>query len=153
MGANKSEKEYMVHIWGGAWNSDANPSIEKDLGIKEGYHYFKTEAEMKDFLALLNNPIYKNQGLMINVQHGCMTHKRTIFVGTLKYKDQEFVIHRDFGYEYSAEDAVFMFEEDDYSCDCNRSLFIRNEYGDDSIPFLPCGNEIELLDYRFEYED
>ena len=28
-------KEYMAHIWGGAWNKDANPSIEKDLGIKD----------------------------------------------------------------------------------------------------------------------
>ena len=42
-------KEYMAHIWGGAWNKDANPSIEKDLGIKESYHYFKTEEERDRF--------------------------------------------------------------------------------------------------------
>lgn len=40
-------KEYMVHVWGGAWNPNANPSIEKDLGIKEGYHYFATEKEKR----------------------------------------------------------------------------------------------------------
>ena len=39
------KEEWMVHIWGGAWNHDANPSIEKDLGIKEGYYYFNTEEE------------------------------------------------------------------------------------------------------------
>ena len=39
------KKEWMVHICGGAWNHDANPSIEKDLGIKEGYYYFNTEEE------------------------------------------------------------------------------------------------------------
>ena len=33
-------KEYMIHIWGGAFNKDANPSIEKILGITEGYYYF-----------------------------------------------------------------------------------------------------------------
>lgn len=153
MSVNTSEKEYLVHIWGGAWNSDANPSIEKDLGIKEGYHYFKTKTEVDNFIVLLDNPIYKNQGLMVSTKYGYMTHKRTIFVGTLKYKDQVFIIHRDFGYEYSEKDAVSMFEDGNYSCDCNRSLFIRNEYGDDSIPFLPCGNKIELLDYRFEYVD
>ena len=39
------KEEWMVHIWGGAWNHDTNPSIEKDLGIKEGYCYFNTEEE------------------------------------------------------------------------------------------------------------
>ena len=32
----KKQEEYMVHIWGGAWNHDANPSIAQDLGIKDG---------------------------------------------------------------------------------------------------------------------
>lgn len=50
------QKEYMVHIWGGAWNSDANPSIEKDLGIKDGCHYFKTEKEKNDFCKMLDIP-------------------------------------------------------------------------------------------------
>ena len=37
-----NKKEYMVHIWGCAWNKDANPSIEKALGIKAGTYYFDT---------------------------------------------------------------------------------------------------------------
>lgn len=146
-------KEYMVHIWGGAWNSDANPSIEKDLGIKDGYHYFKTEEEKDNFVSLLKNPIYRDQGLMIDVHYGVMSHKRTIFIGTLKYKDVEFVIHYDFGYEFPEEQAIFMFEEGNYSCDCNKSLFIQREYGEDVIEELHCGDEIELVDYHFEYED
>ena len=43
------QKEWMIHVWGGAWNHDANPSIEKDYGIKEGYHYFNTEEEKNRF--------------------------------------------------------------------------------------------------------
>lgn len=39
------QKEWMVHVWSGAWNDDANPSIEKDYGVKAGYHYFNTEEE------------------------------------------------------------------------------------------------------------
>ena len=27
--------EWMVKVWGGAWNKDASPSIEKDYGIAE----------------------------------------------------------------------------------------------------------------------
>ena len=147
------QKEYMVHIWGGAWNSDANPSIEKDLGIKSGYHYFDTEEEKNEFCKLLDNPIYSKQGLARDIKYGVMTHKRTIFVGTFKYKDKEFVLHYDFGYEYPEEQARFQFLENNYSCDCNRSIFIREEYGEDAMPELDCGNEIELLDYHFEYED
>ena len=146
-------KEYMIHIWGGAWNSDANPSIEKDLGIKEGYHYFKTEKEKDRFLELLNNPIYKNQGLMTDIKYGTMSHKRTIFVGTLKYENKEFTIHYDCGYEFPDEQAIFMFEHGNYSCDCNKSIFIRREYGEESIPELGCGDEVKLLDYHFEYLD
>lgn len=42
-----NKEEYMVHIWGGAWNHDANPSIEKDLGIKAGTYYFDTEEKKR----------------------------------------------------------------------------------------------------------
>lgn len=92
----EKHKEYMVHIWGGAWNDDANPSIGKDLGIKDGYHYFSTEKEKDDFCRLLDNPIYKNQGLARDIKYGYMSHKRTIFVGRFSYKDKEFVLHFDF---------------------------------------------------------
>ena len=118
-------KEYMAHIWGGAWNKDANPSIEKDLGIKESYHYFKTKEERDRFLKLIKQ--YSSQGLVWDLREGEMTHKRTIFVADLKYKDMVYTIHCDFGYEYPEEEAIFMFEDGNYSCDCNRSLFIQDE--------------------------
>lgn len=93
-------KEYMVHVWGGAWNPNANPSIESDLGIKEGYHYFATEKEKDEFLKPISLEKYKRQGLVYDIQYGEMSHKRTIFVGTFKYQEKEFVIHKDFGYEF-----------------------------------------------------
>lgn len=147
------KKEYMIHIWGGAWNKDANPSIEKDLGIKNGYYYFDTKREADAFITLISVPKYKNQGLMIDKNYGQMTHKRTIFVGTFEYLGKQFVLHFDFGYEYPEDSAEFMFTTGNYGCDCNRSIFIRSEYGEDAMPELNCGCEIELVDYHFEYED
>ena len=147
------QKEWMIHIWGGAWNSDANPSIEKDYGIQEGYHYFKTEEEKDRFLEIINKPEYRYQGLMRDIKYGFMTHKRTIFVGTFKYEDKEFVLHYDLGYEYKKDDAIFYFTKGNFSCDCNRSLAIRREYGDDAIPELGCGEDIKLVDYHIEYLD
>ena len=146
-------KDYMVHIWGGAWNEDANPSIEKDLGIKEGYHYFKTEKEKDDFINLISQDKYLNQGMVKDVYYGEMTHKRTVFVGDFKYKDMVFTIHYDFGYEYPEESAIFAFEDGNYSCDCNRSLIIQDEYGENTIDELDCGEEIEMLNYHIEYLD
>lgn len=148
-----NKEEYMVHIWGGAWNHDANPSIEKDLGIKEGTYYFDTEAEKDEFLRPLDNPIYSKQGIARDIKHGIMTHKRTIFVGTFKYKEKEFIIHYDLGYEYPADSAEFYFTDGNFGCDCNRSLAIRWEYGEDAIPFLDCGDEIEMTEYHIEYWD
>ena len=147
------KREWMVHIWGGAWNADANPSIEKDLGIKAGTYYFPTKEKKDEFVRLLQNPIYSKQGLMIDAKWGVMTHKRTIFVGTFEYKGKEFTVHVDMGYEYPEDSAIFMFTTGNYGCDCNRSMFIRSEYGEDAIPDLDCGGEIELVDYHFEYED
>lgn len=147
------KEEWMVHIWGGAWNHDANPSIEKDLGIKEGYYYFNTEEEKNKFIQLIRQDKYEKQGLATDCKHGIMTHKRTIFVATLKYKDKTFVIHYDLGYEYPEDSAIFYFTEGNFGCDCNRSLAIRWEYGEDAIPKLPCGDEIEMSDYHVEYQD
>lgn len=146
-------KEYVVHIWGGAFNKDTDPSLEKDFGITEGYYYFNNEADKDAFVEKISDPKYKDQGLMIRSKYGEMTHKRTIFVGTFEYSGKQFVLHHDFGNEYTEDDAKFMYTLGNYSCDCNRSMFIRREHGEDSMPQLGCGDEIKLLDYHFEYED
>lgn len=148
-----SKKEWMVHVWGGAWNSDADPSIESDYGITEGYHYFDTEEEKNKFLDIINKPEYASQGLARDIQYGIMSHKRTVFVGTFQYEYTDFIIHYDFGYEYPEESAIYMFTDGNYACDCNRSLFIRREYGENSIPELDCGDEIMLIEYHIEYFD
>lgn len=145
--------EYMIQIWGGAWNDDADPSIEKDLGIKAGTYYFRTEEAKNCFRKLLDNPVYKKQGLAVVEKYGEMTHKRTIFVGTFKYNDEKFVVHYDLGYEYPKDSAVFYFTTGNFGCDCNRSLAIRWEYGEDAIPELGCGCKIKLMDYHIEYWD
>lgn len=145
--------EYMVNLWGGAWSDNANPSIEKDLNIKEGAYYFPTEEKMNRFIKLISQPKYKNQGMMIDKHVGELTHKRTVFVGTFKYQGREFIIRDYFVNEFPAEDAVFWWTLGNGGCDCNRSLYIRRQYGEDAIPELGCGWEIELVDYHIEYEE
>lgn len=145
-------REWMVHCWGGAWNPGANPSIEKDLGITMGYHYFTDEKEKNCFIQFLNIYRYKQQGIVFTVDYGEMSHKRTVFVGTFRYQDKDYILDYDFGYEFSEEDAVYIFTLGNFGCDCNRSTFLRCKYGD-AVPDLGCGSEIELVDYHFEYLD
>ena len=145
--------EYFIHCWGGAWNDDASPSIEKDHGIKAGYHYFQDKDEKEAFVAILNKPEYKTQGIVFTEECGEMSHKQTVFVGTFAYDGKEWTIHYNFGYEFAVEDAIFMFTNGNYSCDCNICSFIKAEYGEDAIPELPCGFEIKLLEYHFEFID
>jgi hypothetical protein len=45
----------------------------------------------------------------------------------------------------NATDVVYwMYEEGNYACDCNRSLFIGQEC-DEDFPEMPCGDTIELV--------
>lgn len=60
----------------------------------------------------------------------------------LKHKIYDFVY--DFGKDYSEEGAFFMFEEGNYSCDCNRSIIIK-ECCDLYFPDLKCGQRLKLL--------
>jgi hypothetical protein len=51
---------------------------------------------------------------------------------------------------YPTEDAArFDIEENNYSCDCNRSLLIQQEL-DSSFPQMECGDTVELVDYQLE---
>ena len=80
-----------------------------------------------------------------------MMYKRTVFIGVFQYKDKQYTIHCDFGVDYPDDSAKFMFLDGNYSCDCNRSLFIQQEYGDDAITELDCGDEIVLKEYHIEH--
>lgn len=140
-------KEYMVHIWGGAWNHDANPSIEKDLGIKEGYHYFSNEEDKNNFISKLQ--LYRHLGLMTDIKYGEMSHKDTIALIDFKYNNEIYSIEYNFGKEYEEESARFMFYDGNYSCDCNRSLFINKKY--ENFPDMSCGDNIEMVSFRIEY--
>lgn len=153
----KSNGEWMIHVWGGAWNDDAATSIEKDYGIKEGYYYFTNEEAKDAFLELIDNPIYSNRGVAKDIKYGAMSHKRTIFVGQYQYGDRFFVIHYDLGFEYPDESAVFYFTEGNNSCDCNISSIINLEYGKGTVPDLGCclagENKIKLIAYKVEHWD
>lgn len=72
---------------------------------------------------------------------------RIVATVSLKYKDKTYIFDYDFGEDYSVEGAEFMFEDGNYSCDCNRSMFIKR-YCDKNFEEMDCGEEIELVNLR-----
>jgi hypothetical protein len=76
------------------------------------------------------------------------TEKLTVARITLKLPDGRLAAGSDcFGYGYPAHAAEFQWRENNYSCDCNRSLWIKHTLGWD-FPELPCGNTIELVGFE-----
>lgn len=68
-----------------------------------------------------------------------------VFIAVLKYEGREYVVTTT-GHTSEAG-AEFMWTDGNYSCDCNRSIMIRQKYGTDFMPELFCGETIELVRY------
>ena len=55
------QKEWMIHVWGGAWNHDASPSIEKDYGINLKIATWAGKEKEVYLLSLMNICLEKSQ--------------------------------------------------------------------------------------------
>ena len=78
-----------------------------------------------------------------------VVHMKLIFEGTpYKYT-------MDFGYGYPPSSAEYMWFEGNYSCDCNKRLFLARTYPEDlgylsDDPENPCTDTIEVEDFTIE---
>ena len=77
---------------------------------------------------------------------------KTIAKNDIIYNGVEYPIECDFGENYPEDAALFMFEEGNYSCDCNRSIFINEQHGD-CIKELECGDTIKMKDLVITIEN
>jgi hypothetical protein len=127
--------EYYLQFWGGA-----EETIEKELGITERNFWFNTKEEREDFVKKLMK--YNHSGLALNREEGEHTRKKTIAKITIQYQGRKYEFEQDFGYAYPIEAAHFMFEDGNYSCDCNKSIFIREKYPE--FEEMDCGDDLEL---------
>lgn len=65
---------------------------------------------------------------------------------TLKHEHKIYRFVLDFPHS-NEEDIAFIFTEGNYSCDCNRSLFIKR-HCDPKFREMGCGEEIDLVNLR-----
>lgn len=142
-------KEYLLHLWGGFFNEE-NIKIH---GYKPGYYFFKTEKEANDFYEKLQKIEDSNknfQCLAKSIETNKHIRYETHAIMKLKYKDKSYYLDYNFGYGYPRNSAEYMFYEGNYSCDCNKSLFIQNKI-DKNFPELECGNEIVIENFIIKY--
>ena len=73
--------------------------------------------------------------------------KKTFLI-KLKYKCKIYDIKetwiKNYGWDTKEEGVRYMYEEGNYSCDCNRSLFIQRQC-DKNFPEMDCGEKIKLI--------
>ena len=135
--------EYMLHWWGGS---------EKYIKDKYGYEkylYFNNPKDRDEVKKQLME--FSDYGLVIDYKEGNLTHKDTIAIVTLKYNDKEYTYEHNFGKEFPEDVVRFQYEENNYSCDCNKSLFIQRNC-DENFPEFNCGDLIELVNLDIVYK-
>jgi hypothetical protein len=72
----------------------------------------------------------------------------TIAFLTFEYKGKQYEVEYDFEEDYPLDTARWMFEQGNYSCDDNRSIFIQEKYPE--FPLHGCGDQIKLV--KAEYK-
>jgi len=66
-------------------------------------------------------------------------------VVTLRYQGRDFTVRDEFlTLHMELRGALHLWEDGNWSCDCNRSMMIR-EQCDPTFPELPCGDTIEIV--------
>lgn len=135
-------KEYFIRFWGAS-----EEAIAKELGTSQRIWYFPTKAERDALIYRINQ--FSHLGLVMDLQEGHLTHKRTVATVVFKYEGHTYITRNDFGPEYPVDAVHYMYEDGNYSCDCNRSNFIREI--DPNFPHLNCGSEIKMAKLRIGY--
>lgn len=139
--------EYHLKFWG-----QAEKRIEQKLGMTTTDFWFSSKEERSKFRAKIYD--YSGDQTVVFAEHeGEDVRKKTVVMITAEFKGKQYSFEYEFGYGYPIETAEYMFEDGNYSCNCNLSSFIQEKYPE--FPKLEClgddeGNEIEYVTFEVE---
>lgn len=148
---NTDEKyEYYLNFWGQVQNDKL---VEKELGITDSDFWFDSKWEREQVRNTLQAVADKHNVIIAFAEEEGVSsyiRKAPIAKVLLGYKGKHYNIEMDYHPGYPEHTIRFMFEEGNYCCDCNRSIFIQ-EQCDENFKELDCGDEIELMKLEVEY--
>lgn len=139
--------EYMVQTWGGFYN-DEHKAVHK---LEPGYYWFSTEEARADFINERTRiSVELNAHVFVTVLYeGRHTRMRTVARMDLVLDGKTYPLAYDFGYAFEEDAAEYIFNEGNYSCDCNLRSFIRKRH-----PEVPasdaCGETIDIQNFRIQ---
>lgn len=143
---------YVLHVWGGFFQ---NEQVKKYPELLKNWYFFDTELEAeKKFgeLSETRNIFEGNTGLVHSVSPYKKGTGSTFVKMNLVYNGVEYSHLDDCGFGYTEEDIKFMYYDGNYSCDCNKSIFINREHGN-IINELECGDKIKIKDFEVFYKN
>lgn len=125
--------EYMLNYWG-----KNKEKVNGSLGLpttKESTFLFFDTKEERDKAASWARTIAPD-GLATRTEEGMGIRNRLIVEVRCSYEEKPYHFFYDYGHGYSEDAARFMFEEGNYSCDCNMSSFLKKIHPE--FPELKC---------------
>lgn len=142
--------EYYLKFWG-----QASKKVEEKLGTTKRDFWFQ-DKKSRDIFEQKVNKYAGEETIVFARYEGENVRKRTVVCIVAEFKGEEYSFEYDFGYAYPEESAEFMFEDGNYSCNCNLSRIIQDTYPD--FPELDChgdddGNEIDYLSLKVELRE
>lgn len=144
-------KDFMVQAWGGGQEHFAEdyPDHKKHNGSL--YFYFDTEAEMNN---LINAARKYSKGCVVTSVGEGDIHNRIVACMDLVFEGKPYYYEQDFGYGFTEHGAEYMFFDGNYSCDCNKKLFLARSY--EELSYLEgmehnCTDDIAIENFRIEY--
>lgn len=99
-----------------------------------------------------------NNTLVYDAEHRYpnLVKHRTVAYVTLSYKGKEYEVKKDYGYGYPAETAIFDWEENNTSCDCNRLPMLERTHpgtvAPEAIENPECVTTAFVTAFRIAYE-
>lgn len=142
MDALKPRGQFHLTYWGGVENDGLAAAA---LGTKETDLWFDTEDERDAIMAKLKKLAADNRTIVAFRQNDGEA-AATITVAKIIFRvgKKDYPLEYEFSVGYPVDSALFMFEEGNYSCDCNRSRFLSEKYPE-IVETDNCGDTIEMV--------
>lgn len=143
--ATRFDTEIVLRFWGGCANA-----VQAAYGLRADHYYLCASREQGEaIMAALR--AFASHGLASVVDVAPLPLERVVMVVTLRDEHGEVVVRDDNGllYDDGYQESGFLWEEGNYSCDCNRRRFIEHARTG-GWPDSPCGDEVKLVGWTTE---
>lgn len=150
-------KDYLLRVWGR--DEDAVKALKTPDYLEPDHaicYWFNTSKERSQFVRSLPKDLMVVWS-EVDKDHEHDVHAETVVTVTLLLPDgRKGTFEQSYGCGYPDDSVHYMWENGNYSCDCNRRLFLARYCGIDPEnadldTYVECGDSIRLLSLKIEH--